>query len=486
MRSETSARWRELRKSREFVSLSRAKRATGCPAPHGGQTSLRLPKPWVLRLTMDAQSYQALAVSLGLGLLVGLQREWRESAIAGVRTFPILSMLGTLTALLGGEMAAWAIAMGFLAVAALMVMANLVKIANDDTDPGMTTEAAALLMYAVGVALGVGLTGPAIVAAGAAAVLLHWKDQLHGVVKAIGEKEFRGLIHLVLISLVILPVLPDQVYGPYDVLNPYRIWRMVVLIVGISMVAYVAYRLLGARAGAILGGIFGGLISSTATTVSYARQTKETPAYSPMAALVIAIASTIVNVRVLIEIGAVAPGLLRSALLPITVILGLMVVVCVCLYFPIRSQESHAPGQDNPAQLKPALVFGAIYAVILFVVAAAKHHFGNEALYAVALISGLTDVDAITLSTAELFQEGRIEAETAWRVIVVAMLANLVFKAGAVAVLGSRRLLLYVAVVFGISIAGGIAVLLWWPDMQLQLPIASPDEEVEKPIEAPK
>lgn len=434
---------------------------------------------------MDTHAYQALAVSLGLGLLVGLQREWRKSEIAGVRTFPLISMFGTLTSLFGGEVATWSIAAGFLSVSALLAMANLAKIANDDTDPGMTTEAAALLMYAVGAALGLGLTGPAIVSAGAAAVLLHWKDQLHGVVRAIGEGEFRGLIHLVLIALVILPLLPDQVYGPYGVLNPHRIWRMVVLIVGISMVAYVAYRLLGTRAGTLLGGLFGGLISSTATTVSYARQTESKPDNSAMAALVIAIASTVVNVRVLIEIGAVAPGLLRSALLPISAILALMVVVCACLYVPVRNHEANAPEHENPAQLRPALVFGALYAVILFVVAVAKDHFGSQALYAIALISGLTDVDAITLSTAELFQEGRIDAGVAWRVIVVAMLANLAFKAGAVAVLGSRKLLYYVAIVFGISIAGGVAVLLWWPDVQIALPASMEEGETEEQIEEP-
>jgi uncharacterized membrane protein (DUF4010 family) len=285
-----------------------------------------------------------------------------------------------------------------------------------------------------------------------------------------GDKDIRGVIHLVLIGLVILPVLPDQTFGPYDVLNPYSIWRMVVLIVGISMIAYVAYQLLGTSAGAVLGGILGGLISSTATTVSYARQTKDNSQANAMAALVIMIASTIVNFRVLLEVGVVAPNLLRIAALPILVMLLLMSAECAALFVPLRKQASAPPEQDNPAQLKPAIIFGGLYAVILFVVAAAKDVFGNEALYGIAMISGLTDVDAITLSTATLFNDQRIEASTAWRVILIATMSNLVFKAGAVAMLGSRRLLLYVSSLFGIALLGGLAILFFWQEVEIAIP----------------
>ncbi|MCA9108461.1 MAG: MgtC/SapB family protein [Planctomycetaceae bacterium] len=435
---------------------------------------------WTLHFSLElgstlkivtAHDYLAIAVSLGLGLLVGLQREWKNSAVAGIRTFPVITLTGTLTALVGNGSSEWVIAAGLLAVAALMVTANVAKLQQDEEDLGMTTEAAALLMFAVGAALGSGLTGPPIMTAGIAAVLLHWKQPLHGLVDRIGERDLKGLIQLTLIALVILPVLPDQTYDPYDVLNPYRIWLMVVLIVGISMVAYVAYRILGARVGAILGGVLGGFISSTATTVSYARQSKDNPDTSAVAALVILIASTIVNVRVLIEIGAVSPQLLKAAILPFSVLLLLMTVECIVLYIPLRKKEPKPPKHDNPAQLKPAIIFGTLYAVILIIVAAAKKHFGDQALYGVAMISGLTDVDAITLSTAKLFKDGLIEAETAWRITLIATMSNLVFKTGAVAFLGNRQLLLYVAVLFGVAFLGSGAVLLFWPDIAITLPV---------------
>ena len=411
--------------------------------------------------------YQSLAIALGLGLLVGLQREWKESEVAGIRTFPLITLLGTLSVVSSGGELGWLSAAGLISLAILLAIANVAKIRAGESRFGMTTEVAALLMFAVGCTLGVGLLGPAIVTTGVATVLLHWKRRLHSMVDSLAETDLRAVMNLALIALVILPILPDQTYGPYDVLNPYRIWQMVVLIVGISMVAYVASKLLGAKVGAILGGVFGGLISSTATTVSYARQTKDARELSAIATLVILIASTIVNVRVLIEISVVAPELLKTALLPMCAMLLLMVVECVLLYFPLRSQATEQPEHDNPAQLKPAIIFGALYAVVLFVVAAAKDLFGDQALYWIAGISGLTDVDAITLSTAKMFNEERVDGEMAWRVILIATMSNLVFKAAAVAVLGSRRLLFYVAIAFGIAIAGGGALLAFWPGSEL-------------------
>lgn len=424
------------------------------------------------------EAYRALAISLGLGLLVGLQREWRESEMAGIRTFPLISLLGTLTVITTDGSPGWLSAIGLLTVALLMMAANAAKLKAERLDFGMTTEVAGLVTYLIGCALGLGMTGPAVVAGGVTAILLHWKDRLHGMVDSLTARDLRAVMNLALIGLIILPLLPDQTYGPYDVLNPFNIWRMVVLIVGISMVAYVGYKLLGTRVGSILGGVFGGLISSTATTVSYARQTAGTqkdaddkqPAsgLDPLAALVILIASTIVNVRVLIEIGVVAPALLKAAFLPMTAMLVLMVVECVVLYIPLRKTAAEPPEHENPAQLKPAIFFGTLYAVILFVVAAARDAFGGQALYWIAGISGLTDVDAITLSTAKMFNQQRVAADTAWRVIMVATMSNLVFKAGAVALLGTRKLFVYVAITFAIAFAGGGALLAFWPNVEVE------------------
>jgi uncharacterized membrane protein (DUF4010 family) len=410
-----------------------------------------------------SEIYLALATALGLGLLVGLQREWKDSEIAGIRTFPLITLLGTLSVVTTGGRVGVLSASGLVALALALVMTNAAKLRSRKFDFGLTTEVAVLLMYVVGCAVGLGLYGPAVVVTGVTAVLLHWKGPLHRLVDSLTDQDLRATMNLALIGLVILPVLPDETFGPYDVLNPYSIWRMVVLIVGISMAAYVAYKLVGAGAGALLGGIFGGLISSTAVTVSYARQTKNAPDLSAMAAMVVLIASTIVNVRVLVEIGVVAPALLRHALPPLSALLLLMAVECVVLYIPLRRQTAAPPEHKNPAQLMPAIIFGGLYAVVLFVVAAAKDIFGSEALYWIAGVSGLTDVDAITLSTAKMFNEGRVNADTAWRVVLIAAMSNLVFKAVAVAVLGSRRLAFYTAITFAVALLGGVLLLMFWP-----------------------
>lgn len=422
---------------------------------------------------MEPAVYWSLAISLGLGLLVGLQREWKESEVAGIRTFPLITLLGTLTVLANEGEPGWLTGVGLLGVICLLVLANLAKLKDGQRDAGMTTEAAALLMFVVGATLAAGHSVPAIVAAGVTAVLLHWKQPLHGFVDRVGKSDLRALFQLVLIALVILPVLPDETYGPYEVLNPYKIWLLVVLIVGISLSAYIAYRWLGARVGAVLGGLLGGLISSTATTVSYARQTKDNVDASRSAAVVIMLASTVVNVRVLFEIGVVAPGLLRATLGPLLSILLLMSVECAVLLYMLRGHETTIPDHENPAQLKAAILFGALYAVILFVVAATKHHFGDRALYVVAAISGLTDVDAITLSTAKLFADERLAGSTAWRTILIATLSNLVFKGAAVAMLGNRRLLVYISVLFGIALAGGGLLLAFWPEYEIPLSLES-------------
>ncbi len=409
----------------------------------------------------ELELLKSLGVAAGLGLLVGLQREWRdgEADIAGIRTFALITLLGAVAAMLGATVTA----AGLIGIVVFFLMGNLARFRNGQFDSGITTEVAGVLMYCVGALLMHEHVAISVVAAGAIAVLLHFKPQIHSAVDRISVTDFRGIIQLVLIGLVILPVLPDQAYGPYKVLNPYRIWLMVVLIVGISLAAYAAYRILGSRVGAILGGILGGFISSTATTVSYARQTKNAPETALLAALVILIASTIVNIRVLIEIAAVSRSLLMVAALPIGVMLAVMVVLSVLLFLKAGHRGGLELDHENPAQLKAALIFGALYAVIIFIVATVKENFGEDALYVVAVISGLTDVDAMTLSTARMVATDRVSADTGWRVIMVAMMANLVFKGAAAAMLGNLRLAKWVAVVFGASLAVGVAIILLWP-----------------------
>jgi uncharacterized membrane protein (DUF4010 family) len=404
-------------------------------------------------------------IALGLGLLVGLQRTWADHEEAGIRTFPLITLLGFVAAILADSYGGWVVGAGLLAVTALLLTANLGLFRKTaDPDTGVTTEMAALVMYGVGAMLGMGFMAPALVTGGVVAVLLHSKEPLHGLTGRIGKKDFEALIRLTIIALVILPVLPDRDFGPFRVLNPFEIWLMVVLIVGISMAGYVAFKLFGSRAGAVAAGILGGLISSTATTVSYAGRTVANPARSTGAALVILLASTVVFGRVLLELGVVAPELFGRVAPPLFAMMGVMVAISAVFVFRARDDEDHEiQEQEPPSDIKAALTFGGLYAAVLLAVAFAREFLGPGGLYVVAGISGLTDIDAITLSTAQLMKSGGLSPSTGWRVVQVGALANLVFKGGVVLALGHPKLRAKIALSFGLALVGGVGILWLWP-----------------------
>lgn len=406
--------------------------------------------------------FQSLGIALGLGLLVGLQRESTASPLAGVRTFPLITILGTLCAFLSQSFGGWVLALGFISLTALVCVGKVIENITGNTDRGLTTEVAMLLMFGVGAYLTTGHKGVAIAIGGGAAVLLQYKGQLHGIVAQLGENDLKAIMQFALLSLVILPVLPDKTYGPYSVLNPRQIWLMVVLIVGINLVGYIVYKFFGVKAGVVLGGILGGVISSTATTVSYSRRTKSLPTQSGLAALVILIASSVVFGRLLLEIAFVAPAFWREAAPPLIIMLVVLAVLSVFLWFSDKEKDNEMPEQENPTELKGALFFGFLYAVVLFAVAAVKELFGNQWLYAVAGLSGLTDVDAITLSTSQLVHVGRLGADDGWRLILIATMSNLFFKTATVAVLGHRKLLTKIATLYGIAFLVGIVLLIVW------------------------
>ena len=404
-----------------------------------------------------------LALALGLGLLMGLQRQRADSGLAGIRTFPLITLFGALMALSVPAFGPWLVAAGLIALALLLLMANVIKL-RTQAHPGMTTEMAALLYYGLGAYLVIGHTEAAVAVAGTAVLLLYMKDPLHRAVGAMSERDVLAVMQFALVTLVVLPVLPDRAYGPYAVLNPFRIWLMVVLIVAINLAGFVAHKLSTGQTGALLAGVVGGLVSSTATTVSYARRSRgeaQDPSAATLAALVIVVASAVSLLRVTILVGVIAPRQFLAIALPLCALLGWMGLLAAWAWWRGRRREAGAmPEAGNPAELKPALVFGALYAVVILAVAFVKARFGDAALYPVALLSGLTDVDAITLSTLNLAQAGRLDTGVTSRLILLAVLSNIAFKAGCALVLGSPGLRSRIALYFGLALAGGAALLL--------------------------
>lgn len=410
-----------------------------------------------------APIYLQLAIALGLGLLVGLQRERTNARLAGFRTFPLITLFGAVCAVLSENFGGWVVVAGLAGLAGLLVVGNLPVMRPKEGDPGLTSEVAMLVMFAVGGLLVIGQTALGIAIGGTVAVLLHLKPQMHSFASRVGERDFTAVMQFALISLVVLPVLPNQSFGPYLVLNPFKIWLMVVLIVGISLGGYIIYKWLGPRAGTLAAGILGGLISSTATTASYARRTGQSPGATALAAFVIVTASTIVFIRVLVLIGATAPALVSSALAPVGTMFGAMGLLALWFWFSARHESSEMPQQENPAELKPAILFAALYAIVLIAAAAARDYLGESGLYVVAILSGLTDMDAITLSVSQMVSSGNVPSDTGWRVILVAAMSNLVFKAGMVMTIGERALARRVAIAFAVAFALGLLVVLFWP-----------------------
>ncbi len=416
-----------------------------------------------------------LLIALALGLLTGLQRERVEKESAGIRTFALIALAGAVCGLLAERFGAWVVGAGILALAALLVSSNhLLQRQNacsqnaeaekDGNLPaGVTTEVAAILQFALSAYVMHGEKTFAVLVGGILALLLYYKQPMHRFVRKLSADDVRYIMQFALISLVILPVLPDQTYGPYDVLNPFTTWLMVVLIVGIGLVGYLLYLIFGSRTGVIVGGLLGGLVSSTATTVSSSRETKGHPDRASAATLAIMLASAVSVVRVLIEAAVVTNKKFGELWMPLAAFLLVFVLISVAAYWVGRKKIVHIPPPENPAALKPAIVFGILYAVILLAVAFAKQHLGRGGLYAVSALSGLTDMDAITLSTSQLVTNGKIVPDTGWRLILTATLANLVFKGGAVAVLGAGALFVRVAAYYGVAILAGLAILFFWP-----------------------
>lgn len=426
--------------------------------------------------------YQQLGIALLLGLLVGLQRERVANGIAGMRTFPLITVFGTLTASLavGGNgmlapLGGWIIAAGLLGVIAVLILSHHIRMQQHDPHLGMTTETAMLVMYAVGVYLVVGPMMVAVAVGGLVAVLLQFKPELHGIAEKLGEDDLRAIMQFVLISCIILPVLPNEQYGlshlfpqypaELDVFNPYFTWLMVVLIVGMSLGGYILYKFLGQNAGIFLGGVLGGIISSTAATVSYSRQARlssEKGNGARSAAVVIMIASTISCLRVLVAVAVVSPNFFLKSVEQIGLLALLTFLPGLAIWFVGRHHPSEMPDQKNPTQLKSAIIFGVMYVVVLFALAVAKLYLGGKGLFAVSALSGLTEMDAITLSTAKMLLQDPSIIEHGWKLLIVAIMGNMVSKTVLSGLLGGQRLLWRMLVLFALPMLGGAAMLWLW------------------------
>ncbi|MBK7017250.1 MAG: MgtC/SapB family protein [Sulfuritalea sp.] len=402
------------------------------------------------------QALQAFATSIGIGLLIGLERERQSDIKAGLRTFALVGLLGCLCALLTQIIGSgWILAAGLLAIAAMIIAAH-VSDPLDTGDPGTTSVVALLVCYVLGAMVWFGHGSSAVMLAVATTVLLYFKAELHGISKSLTRVDLLSILQFGVLALVILPILPDRDFGPYDALNPRNIWLMVVLISGVSLAGYAALRIVGARHGAALIGVFGGLVSSTATTLIFARHARAHEAMARTAMVVVLLANMVVLLRLSVVTFVVAP----SVLLPLVSVLslGLLLGVAATLW-GWRHLESGSslplPEVANPTEIKTAVGFGALYALVLVLSAWLQDIAGSQGLYLLALASGLTDVDAITLSSLRMFGMEKLGAVQTVTAITLATLSNLAFKTGLVVVIGGKALARFTLPGF-LAIAAGL------------------------------
>jgi len=419
-------------------------------------------------IDLDLAAIQNFAIAILIGALIGIEREKRrdtEVTIGGIRTFVLLATLGAVGGYLSQRFdTIWPL-LAIVTLGGATVVAGFLIDADERKGPvGLITELAAIVVTVLAGLATLGQPALAVCLGIVVAALLAYKQPLHGLIDKIGWDDLFAGLRLLIASFIILPLLPDHTVDPWDALNPRKLWLLVVMISGLSMIGYVATRWLGPGRGTVISGLTGGLVSSTAATLAFSRQSKESgdEQAAQMLAIGTLIAWTVMFFRVLVISFAVYPALLRELAVPMTA----MGLACLAsagfLLWRRRSDATRSqPGEiaiSTPFTLTQATKFGLLFAMILLVVKIVGDLDLPGGLYVVAALAGLTDVDAISLSMAQHARGGATLVATV--AIVIATLANTAVKAGMAASIGSagcRRLILAAAGLIAVAGAAAIA-----------------------------
>jgi uncharacterized membrane protein (DUF4010 family) len=401
----------------------------------------------------------SLAASLGIGLLIGLERERNPVAKAGLRTFALVALLGWLAQTIGAWGGGhWIVAMGLAAVAGMLIAAH----ARDEPreDPGTTTVAAAAVCYCLGALAATGEPKLAVAIGIGVTALLYFKPELEGMSAALSRQDLLSILQFAILTFVVLPILPDRGMGPYETLNPHHVWLMVVLISGVGLASYIAQRVAGERRGALLTGLLGGLVSSTATTILYARRSAESESMARISLAVVLLANLVPLARVLAIAAVVAPAIVVALAAPLATALACGIAATAILMRHLKPAGAlpAAPAR-NPMEISVSLQFAALYAVVLVASAWLSDVAGTAGVYASSFAVGLGDIDPPVLAGLRQFLDGRIAPRVAVLAISLAFVANAAFKLGVIAWFGGRGFALKAAGPMLASLAGGALVL---------------------------
>lgn len=416
-------------------------------------------------MSAEIESLYMLLVALAIGLMIGIERGWQErdsqegQRIAGVRTYGLIGLLGGVLGMLAQTFEPLVLGLGFLALTLVIGSIFLIK-QRQEGEWGITSLVAALLVFVLGALATSGKVTQASASAVVMVLLLSYKPQLHGLISKLQLEELRAGIKLLLISVVMLPVLPDQGYGPWEALNPYRIWMMVFIIAAISFIGYFAIKIGGAHRGILFTGLFGGLASSTAVTLHLSRLGKQNQEVAPVASSGILIACGTAYVRILIVVAMLAPSLLRD-LWPPVVLMALVTYLPLILYRFAKSSSSLGASStlQNPLELKTALTFGAVLTAVMLLSVLLREAYGDAGLLILAAVSGMADIDAMMLSLI-----GMTDNDLSTRLFVMGLVitaaANSMVKGVMTGLIGGRQLAIRTAL--PLVLAGVAGVLATW------------------------
>lgn len=421
---------------------------------------------------MDLETARNFLIALLIGALVGIDRERKKEAettgtFGGIRTHILLALAGAASAQLSVELVVpWIFVVTLLVIGGAIV-ASYVRQQRDEADEarGLTSEVAAVVVFVLGAMVVVGSAELAVALGVVTSAVLAFKQPLHGLVRRIDTQDVFAGLKLAIASFIVLPLLPDQPVDPWEAINPYKLWLLVILISALSLAGYIAVRWLGQTHGTALTGLAGGLVSSTATTLGFARNSRDAEeGQSDALAAAILLAWLVMFVRVLVIVGAVQRSLLATTWLPI-VAMGAVTAGFAAWHYRASLHASptttgDAVAVENPFSLSAAIKFGALFAAMLLIVKLTQEHAPNSGIYWVAALAGSVDVDAITLSMANETGSGDNALQRAGTAIAIAAIANTVVKCGLVLGLGRGRVRRHMAIATAGVLAVGLPVAL--------------------------
>ena len=414
---------------------------------------------------MVSETLRLLIASLCLGALIGLIRQWADQAewvdktepenSAGLRTYSLWSLLGALAAYCGMhyQPVIYPIILGLFGI---FLTSAFVIYQKGSGVLGLTSYTSGIITFLLGSLVVWGEIRIAVAVTAALGVMIAAKKTAHAFTHRIKTSDIQIALQFLVVTGVILPIVPNQGFGPEHAINLYKIWWMVVLISGLGFAGYIGIRLLGAKAGIFMTGVAGGFASSTATTIALSRTSRQIPALSGSLGMGILLACTIMFARVWVIIFTLHAELAKALILPFCVMSIPGIITILIVSVRPSKQTIETPEITNPLSLSIAIKFALLYAVVVFLVTLTKQWGADKGLYPVAFLSGLTDMDAIALSMTDMVKAQSLNIDLASRGILIGAVANTVFKAGFALYAGDRKLRTVILVGMGTMILAGV------------------------------